>query len=255
MNAYLQKLTERIAATGSCLCVGLDPRPERHGGDPTTFLRRIIDQTSHVAAAFKPNAAFFESMGPDGVRLLEQLRGWIAEDIPLVLDVKRGDIGETQKYYARACFDRCGADAVTLNPYMGRDSLQPFRDYADRGAYLLGITSNPGAADIQQQRLADGRRVFEVVAAMAGEHDGTGLVVGLTQAGDDEMWRRLPDLPLLVPGFGAQGGELDGLKRRPGSAPVLVNVSRGVLYPGPDKDPAQAAEEYATLLTDIARHA
>lgn len=252
MNAYVRKLAARIAATGSCLCVGLDPRPERHHGDPSSFLRRVIDDCAPLAAAFKPNAAYFESMGPDGVRLLEQLRGWIPEDIPLVLDVKRGDIGETQKYYAHACFDRCGADAVTLSPYMGRDSLQPFWDHEDRGVYLLGVTSNHGAGDIQQQQLADGRRVFELVAAMAAERDGTGLVVGLTQAGDDDLWRRLPDVPLLVPGFGAQGGELDGLKRRTGAAPVLVNVSRGILYPESHKDPAQAAEHYARLLSDIA---
>lgn len=251
MNAYLQQLTERQAATGSCLCVGLDPRPERHGGDPADFIRRVIDETSPFAAAFKPNAAYFESMGPDGVRLLEQLRGWIDDSIPLVLDVKRGDIGETQRYYARACFERCGADAVTLNPYMGRDSLQPFWDYPDKGFYLLGVTSNPGARDIEKQTLADGRRVYELVAEMAVGNEGTGLVVGLTQAGDDDLWQRLPDVPLLVPGFGAQGGELDGLLRRNGSAPVLVNVSRGILYPETEQTFAELAEHHAKLLARL----
>ena len=255
MNAYLEKLIERQSKTGSCLCVGLDPRPERHGGDPSDFLRRVIDETSPFAAAFKPNAAYFESMGPEGGRLLEQLRGWIDETIPLVLDVKRGDIGETQKYYAHACFERCGADAVTLNPYMGLDSLQPFWDYRDHGVYLLGVTSNRGAGDIQKQVLADGRRVYELVAGMAAGHEGTGLVMGLTQAGDDDMWRRLPDVPLLVPGFGAQGGELDGLLRRNGRAPVLVNVSRGILYSDSDQSLSQLADHYAKLLAGLVQPA
>lgn len=251
MNAYLDKLIRRQRQVGSCLCVGLDPRPERHGGDPEAFVRRVIEETAPFAAAFKPNAAYFEALGSNGVRLLEQLRGWISDEIPLVLDVKRGDIGATQEYYAHACFERCGADAVTLNPYMGRDSIEPFWRHEGRGVYLLGVTSNPGAADIQKQSLGDGRKVFELVAEMASGHEGTGLVVGLTQASEPDLWQRLPDVPLLVPGFGAQGGDLDGLQARQGDAPVLVNVSRGILYPSTDQSFHHLARHHARLLSGL----
>lgn len=231
---FREKLEKRIAAAGSRLCVGLDVRVE-HALEPTKqWLMKFIDQTAPYAAAYKPNSAYFEALGWRGVRLLEMLVREIPQDIPVILDVKRGDIGETQAYYAKAAFELLNADAVTLNPYMGRDTLEPFLQHTDRGLYLLGVTSNPGAADIELQRTtADGgRQIFEIVAGMTQASPQVGLVLGLTNAAP-EVLQRIPDVPLLIPGLGAQGGDLAALKSgAPRTAPLLVNVSRGLLYHG-----------------------
>ncbi len=243
---YLDKLNARIAATGSRLCVGLDVRADS-AAEARAFIQDVIAQTAPYAAAFKPNAAYFEALGWQGMQLLEELRGMIPSDIPLVLDVKRGDIGETQKYYAKACYDVIGADAVTLNPFMGRDTLEPFLEYADKGFYLLAVTSNPGAVDIEKQRiLPDERYVFEIVAGMLSGHDQGGLVLGLTNASADIL-PRIPDVPLLIPGLGAQGGDVAALQNSGRKAPALINVSRGILYAEPDKTFAQKAEHWAGM--------
>jgi orotidine 5'-phosphate decarboxylase subfamily 2 len=168
----------------------------------------------------------------------------IPSDIPIVLDVKRGDIGETQGYYAKAAFDQLGVDAVTLNPYMGRDTLEPFLQYRDKGLYLLGVTSNPGAADIELQQTGD-RHVYEIVAEMTAASPQAGLVVGLTNAAP-EVLQRIPDVPLLIPGLGAQGGDLAALRGSSRQAPLLVNVSRGLLYHG------QAGRAFAEVAGDWA---
>src|SRR3954466_5290198 len=175
---YSEKLRARIKATGSGLCVGLDVRADS-ADEARSFIRDVVEQTAPYAAAFKPNAAYFEALGWQGVKLLEELRGMIPSDIPIILDVKRGDIGETQKYYAKACFEVMGADAVTLNPFMGRDTLEPFLEYSDKGLYLLAVTSNPGAKDIEMQRVGE-RGVFELVCDMLQGAPQAGLVVGLT---------------------------------------------------------------------------
>jgi orotidine 5'-phosphate decarboxylase subfamily 2 len=159
-----------------------------------------------------------------------------------VLDVKRGDIGETQGYYARACFDVLKADAVTLNPYMGRDTLEPFLKYAGKGIYLLGVTSNPGAKDIELQKTGE-RHIYELVADMTHGQAEAGLVVGLTNAAPDVL-SRIPDVPLLIPGLGAQGGDLAALKGCGRKAPLLVNVSRGILYQEEHKSFAERAERW-----------
>jgi len=200
----------------------------------------VIEQTAPHAAAFKPNAAYFEALGWQGMKMLEEIMAAIPKDIPTVLDVKRGDIGETQGYYAKACFDVLNADAVTLNPYMGRDTLEPFLKYSGKGIYLLGVTSNPGAKDIELQKSGD-RHIYELVADMTAGQSQAGLVVGLTNAAPDVL-TRIPDVPLLIPGLGAQGGDLAALKNSGRQAPLLVNVSRGILYQDEDKTFAQRAE-------------
>ncbi len=254
---FTQKLQSRIVTTGSSLCVGLDVRANS-ADEAREFIREVIEQTAPYAAAFKPNTAYFEALGWQGMRLLEELRSMIPSDIPLVLDVKRGDIGETQRYYAKACFDVVGADAVTLNPFMGRDTLEPFLEYTDKGLYLLAVTSNAGAQDIELCKIQDSRftiqgdessrrHVFEIVCDMLREVPQGGLVVGLPNASGDILGR-IPDVPLLVPGLGAQGGDVAALRGTGRTAPLLVNVSRGILYAEPEKSFAQKAAAWSKLI-------
>lgn len=239
---YLDKLNARIAATQSNLCVGLDVRAGS-ADEAREVILKVIEETAEFTAAYKPNAAYFEALGWQGVKLLEELRDLIPAEIPIVLDVKRGDIGETQRYYAKACYDIIHADAVTLNPYMGKDTLEPFLEYQDKGFYLLGVTSNPGAADIELQKSGD-RFIYEIVAGMLEGQPQGGLVLGLTNAAADTLIR-IPDVPLLIPGLGAQGGDLDALKATPRKAPPLINVSRGILYAEPEKSYAEKAQHWA----------
>jgi orotidine 5'-phosphate decarboxylase subfamily 2 len=238
---YTEKLSARIAATGSNLCVGLDVRADHALEATKRWIIRVIEETAPFAAAFKPNAAYFEALGWRGVRLLSQVLKHVPKDIPIVFDVKRGDIGETQGYYAKACFDEFHVDAVTLNPFMGADTIEPFLKYKDKGLYLLAVTSNKGAQDIELRQTGD-KQVFEIVAEMTTASDQTGLVVGLTNASD--VLPKIPDVPLLIPGLGAQGGDLAALKGSGRKAPLLVNVSRGVLYQEDDKAFAQRAQEW-----------
>lgn len=225
---FREKLEKRIAATGSNLCVGLDPRMDQPGETAKRFIIKVIEETAAHAAAFKPNSAYYEAHGWQGMRILAQILKEIPKDIPIIFDVKRGDIGETQAYYAKSAFEAFGVDAVTLNAYMGRDTLEPFLKYPDKGIYLLGVTSNSGAKDIELQPTGD-RKVFELVADMTQASREVGLVIGLTNAADNVL-ARTPDVPLLIPGLGAQGGDLAALKGSGRAAPILVNVSRGIMY-------------------------
>lgn len=232
---FTEKLQQRVTATGSRLCVGLDPRPGDGGADAAKpFLSRVIEETSDYAAAFKPNMAYFEAMGIAGIRVLEDILKEIPSHIPIILDAKRSDIGETQKYYAQGYFNGWNVDAVTLNPFLGYDSIEPFLDYAGKAVYLLAVTSNAGTADFQQQDLKDGRKVFELVTALGaraineGRATDVGYVVGLTNS--ESVLPKMPDAPLLVPGLGAQGGDLGALAAAKRSAPDVINVSRGILY-------------------------
>ncbi|WP_035612382.1 orotidine-5'-phosphate decarboxylase [Haloferula sp. BvORR071] len=230
---YRERLSARIAATGSRLCVGLDPRPGAGGIEAVPdFLKQVVDETWEHAAAFKPNMAYFEAMGLRGIEILENLLGAMPSEVPVILDAKRSDIGETQKYYAHSYFAHWKVDAVTLNPFLGYDSIEPFLGWEGKGIYLLAVTSNAGSADFQRQTLADGRSVFELVTALgeraAGMATDVGYVVGLTNAGG--VLSKIPDAPLLVPGLGAQGGDLADLAAAARSAPDVINVSRGVLY-------------------------
>jgi orotidine-5'-phosphate decarboxylase len=230
---YRERLSVRIAATGSRLCVGLDPRPGEGGIEAVPdFLKKVVDETWEHAAAFKPNIAYFEAMGLRGLHIMEDLLAQMPDEVPVILDAKRSDIGETQKYYAHSYFAHWKVDAVTLNPFLGYDSIEPFLNWEGKGIYLLAVTSNPGSADFQRQTLADGRSVFELVTALgeraAGLPTDVGYVVGLTNTSG--VLGKIPDAPLLIPGLGAQGGDLAELAAAGRSAPDVINVSRGVLY-------------------------
>lgn len=230
---YRERLQARIDATGSRLCVGLDPRPGDGGIEAVPdFLKQVVEETWQHAAAFKPNMAYFEAMGLRGIEILEDLLAAMPEEVPVILDAKRSDIGETQKYYAHSYFAHWKVDAVTLNPFLGYDSIEPFLNWEGKGIYLLAVTSNPGSADFQRQILADGRSIFELVTALgeraAGSPTDVGYVVGLTNTGG--VLQKIPDAPLLIPGLGAQGGDLAELAAAARSAPDVINVSRGVLY-------------------------
>lgn len=239
--SFREKLEKRIAATGSNLCVGLDVRMDVADERSKRFIIKVIEETAAYAAAFKPNSAYYEAMGWKGMRILSQVLKEIPKEIPVIFDVKRGDIGETQGYYAKSAFDAFGVDAVTLNAYMGKDTLEPFLKYPDKGIYLLGVTSNPGAVDIELQPTGK-RKVFELVADMTQVSPQVGLVIGLTNAAENVL-EKTPDVPLLIPGLGAQGGDLSALKGSGRKAPLLVNVSRGIMY-------HQGIESFARIAED-----
>lgn len=254
--SFTDKLAARIRKTGSALCVGLDPRPVMDDLQSVpVLLRKVVEETAPYAAAFKPNIAYFEAMGLRGLEMLEELLPDMPGDVPVVLDAKRGDIGETQKYYAQAYFERLGVDAVTLSPFMGYDTLEPFLDYEGKGIYLLAVTSNPGSADVERQELADGRKVYELVGDMVrrsvqeGCKTSVGMVVGLTNA-DSSILARIPDAPLLVPGLGAQGGDLSSLSGAGHVAPPLINVSRGIMYQNPELSFAEKAERFSLRIRE-----
>jgi len=254
---FFDRLADRIAAAESVVCVGLDPDPDRipdhlrdHDLPRWAFNRRIIDATHEHAACYKPNAAFYED--PDGWRALEETIAYAhGKDVPVLLDAKRADIGSTTRQYARL-LDL--ADAITVNPYLGYDSLQPFLARPEAGVFVLCRTSNPGGADLQDRELADGDRVYERVADLASawnEHGNVGLVVGATAPHELEAVReRVPDLPFLVPGVGAQGGDAEaavefGLADGVG----LVNSSRGIIFAGEGETFDRAAGEAAKRLS------
>lgn len=251
---YAERLQQRIGKTGSRLCVGLDPRPGEGGAAfARNFLMQVIEETAVWAAAFKPNMAYFEAMGIEGIRLLEELLAAMPEDVPVILDAKRSDIGETQKYYAQGYFGGWNVDAVTLNPFLGYDSIEPFLDWEDKAVYLLAVTSNAGSADFQRQKLADGRSVFQLVTGLGerakaeGRATDVGYVVGLTNASD--VLEKIPDAPLLVPGLGAQGGDLASLAAAARSAPDVINVSRGILYAADDRGFGARAKDWAEKIS------
>lgn len=232
MKSYTLKLRQRIETVGSHLCVGLDPRAEHCDGALKDFLLQVLEETAPYAAAYKPNLAYYEAFGSKGLILLEEILATIPKEIPVILDAKRSDIGETQEHYAQALFDVWKGDAVTLNPLMGFDSIVPFLAYPGRAAYLLGVTSNPGAADFLLKPI-EGRYLFEHLSdwqERASDLPGElGMVTGLTHLSPD-IQSKLPDWPLLAPGLGAQGGSPEVLCDPNRHAPNLINVSRGILY-------------------------
>lgn len=261
---FASRLAAAVAEAGSALCVGLDPDPERlpspfaaDSGDPEAvveFCVAITDSTAPYAAAFKPNLAFFEAYGPDGWAALDAVCGAVLETGRLlVLDGKRGDIGNTGRLYAAALFDRLGGDAATVAPYMGADSLAPFVEHAGRCAFVLVATSNPGAADLQRLDV-NGEPLYKAVArlavqtaeAAAGE---VGFVVGATQPDLLASLRtEYPSVPFLVPGVGAQGGRPSDVLAANAGGPLLVNAGRSVLYASSGGDFADAAAEAARRL-------
>ncbi len=241
---FYRWLEEAARRNDSLLCVGLDPRPERlePGDDLFRFNQRIVDATRDLVCAYKPNFAFYEAAGPAGLEALRRTVAYIHEtaDLPVLLDAKRGDIGSTARAYARAAFEVWGTDALTVNPYLGGDSVAPFTAYADKGVFLLCHTSNPGATDLQTLSCPS-RPLYEHVARQAATW-GTGLVVGATYPQALARVRALaPEAWILLPGVGAQGGDLEAALAaglRQDGLGVVVNSSRGVIYAG---DPRQAA--------------
>jgi orotidine-5'-phosphate decarboxylase len=246
----------------SLLCVGLDPEADRlpdafHGMPPLaaieSFCQEIVRSTAPFCAAFKPQVAHFSSIGAEPV--LEQICRFIRENHPdhlLILDAKRADIGSTALHYAAEAFDRYQADAVTINPYLGTDSIEPFLRRPDKGIFVLCRTSNPGGDDLQMQTLASGKRLYEHVAQMAAQtwnrHGQVGLVVGATYPSEVRIVRQHAiDLPLLVPGIGVQGGDLPQTVHAAATPDggLFLNSSRAILYASPKEDWLGAAVEVA----------
>lgn len=242
MKPFFTQLDERVRKTGSLLCVGIDPRPEELA-EPTAsaardYSLRMIEATSDIAAAYKPNTAFFEAFGPEGWQALKEVVAAVPADIPVILDSKRGDISSTAEAYARSAFENLNGGGITLNPYLGYDSIQPFLKDPNRGVFLLCKTSNPGAVDLQDLHLAGEHmplRLFEKVALLAQDWntgDNIGLVVGATQVEALHCVRELvPNMWILAPGVGPQGADLaaalkEGL--RADKSGMLIPVSRAI---------------------------
>ncbi|MFN2245255.1 MAG: orotidine-5'-phosphate decarboxylase [Anaerolineae bacterium] len=250
---FYRWIEEAARRNNSLLCVGLDPRLERlaPGDDLYSFNRRIIDATRDLVCAYKPNFAFHEAAGPEGLEALRRTVTYAhgTADVPVILDAKRGDIGSTAQAYARAAFEVWGADALTVNPYLGQDSVTPFTAFTDKGVFLLCHTSNPGATDLQTLPCPS-RPLYEAVAAKAKEW-GTGLVVGATYPEALARVRALsPEAWILLPGVGAQGGDMaDALAAglREDRLGVVVNSSRDVIYA---LDPRQAALDLRKRIND-----
>jgi len=275
---FLEQLQGAERQNGSLLCVGLDPEPNKFPaglkGDPSKiyeFCAQIVDATADLAIAFKPQIAYFAAHRAEDQ--LEKLMAHMrrnAPHVPVILDAKRGDIGSTAEQYAKEAFERYGADAVTLSPFMGFDSVQPYLKYHGKGAFLLCRTSNPGGDDLQNQRLAsvEGQPLmYEHIAKLAqgpwNSNGQLGLVVGATYPAEIERVRSLaPTLPLLIPGVGAQGGDAvatikAGYRRSHGTTTgaVIVSSSRAILYASADDDFAQAARQEALRTRDVLKAA
>jgi orotidine-5'-phosphate decarboxylase len=257
---FIDRLRNAERLNASLLCVGLDPEPAKFPlawrGDASRieeFCARIVDATKDLVLAFKPQIAYFAAHRAE--EQLERLVAYIrrvAPAVPVILDAKRGDIGSTAEQYAREAYERYQADAVTLSPYMGFDSIEPYLRYPDKGAFLLCRTSNAGGADLQAQRLADGELVYERIARLASgawnRNGQLGLVVGATYPAEIARVRELaPALPLLIPGVGAQGGDAEATVQAGwrADAPIAVNSSRAVLYASSGADFAGAARRVA----------
>lgn len=266
---FTEMLRSAEQTNASMLCVGLDPEPTKFPGafkgDAARifdFCAAIVDATADLAIAFKPQIAYFAAHRAEAQ--LEQLIAHIrraAPQVPVILDAKRGDIGSTAEQYAIEAFERYGADAVTLSPFMGFDSVQPYLKHHGKGAFLLCRTSNPGGDDLQAQRLAsvDGQPLlYEHVARLAqgpwNLNGQLGLVVGATYPAEIERVRAVaPTLPLLIPGVGAQGGDAVATVKagwRP-DAPIVVNSSRAILYASSGSDFATAARREAQKTRDV----
>jgi orotidine-5'-phosphate decarboxylase len=244
--SYFDRLRALSADRNTLLCVGLDPDPERIEGDAAGALRHcreVVRQTEEHACCFKPNSAFWEQYGPDGWAALMELRDE-APDTPFLFDAKRGDMGNTMRAYARAVFMTLGMDAATINPYLGADSIEEFSRYTDRGVYVVCRTSNPGATDLQHLEAA-GKPLYLHVAELAerlNTSGNVGLVVGATAPAEIVEVRRATQLPFLIPGVGAQGGDVEGSVRGAWNgdrASCLLSSSRSVMYA---KSPAREAE-------------
>ncbi len=263
MIAFNQHLSRIIESKKSHLCVGLDINPEslQSGGASLNELKhhteKVITATWDLAAAYKPNLAFFERWGSAGFQWLEETMELFGEEVIIIGDAKRGDIGNTAIQYSRSLFEHFGFDAVTVAPYMGSDSITPFLDDPEKGAFILCRTSNPSAPDLQNL-VAEGKTIFEKTAELAASlnnNNNVGLVVGATAP--EEILRirtRAKGLPFLIPGVGAQGGDLGkSLKDGNRDGIALINISRGISFAGDLSESAirEAAMDYVVQMQEL----
>ncbi len=265
MSTFLDRLDAACEATQSLVCVGLDPDPALMPvEDVFSFNKVIVDATHDLVCAYKPNLAFYEALGLEGLRALEQTIQHIRKVAPsavLIGDAKRGDIGNTAAAYAKAMFEVWDFDAATVTPYLGEDAVEPFLTHSDRGAFILCRTSNPGARDFQDMMVQSPgdppRPLYQMVALRAMEwnrHGNVGLVVGATYPREIEQVRLLcPETPFLIPGIGSQAGDLEqsvrlGVDARGRRA--VINSSRGIIYASRGHDFAEAARNATIMLRD-----
>ena len=259
---FLEKLSDATERNDSLLCIGLDPDPELMPAKISVFRfnKAIIDATRDLVCAYKLNLAFYEALGHDGLEAMKRTVKHIPDNIPVIGDAKRGDIGNTAKAYAKAIFEVFNFDATTLSPYLGSDSVEPFIEYWDRGVFILCRTSNEGAVDFQSLPLQIKRKrlpLFEIVALRAAtwnKHGNIGLVVGATYPEELKLIRQNhPDMPLLIPGIGAQGGDLAsavGYGVDKWGKNALISSSRQIIYASKEKDFAEAAYQAASSLRE-----
>jgi len=264
---FVEKLAASSEANGSLLCIGLDPEPASMppNMDVATFNRAIVEATSDLVCAYKPNLAFYEALGMAGFQALRATINCIPEHVPVIGDAKRGDVGHTARAYAKAMFEVWGFDAVTVHPYIGRDSIEPFAAYEDRGVLVICRTSNPGESDFQRLPVAGeggSLPLYERVALAVREWNtagNLGLVVGATHPDELARVRELcPELPILIPGIGAQGGDLAASVRNGTDhhgRKAIISSSRQVLYASAGSDFAAAARQVALALRESMREA
>lgn len=266
MRSFKSKLEASVAKNNSLVCIGLDPElsklPESIAGQAEPlykFNRAIIDATADVVCAFKPNSAFYESFGDHGIEQLHQTCDYILKkypDVPIILDAKRADIGTSNDHYAAFAFEHLGVDAITLHPYLGGEALEPFLAYKDKGLIILCRTSNPGAAEFQDLKIA-GQELYKVVAHSVAKNwnsnDNCLLVVGATYPEELAEVRAIvgDEMVFLVPGIGAQGGDLEkslhaGLNSK--GEGLIISSSRGIIYASGGSDFAEAARAKAMAL-------
>ncbi len=273
-NTFIQQLQSAWASQGSMLCVGFDPDPKRlpaalqgKSDGIFEFCREIADATADTVCSFKPQFAYFASQRAEAQ--LEKLTRYLKDkypNIPVILDSKRGDIGSTADHYALEAFERYGADAVTVNPYMGFDTIEPYLKHAGKGVIVLCRTSNPGGPDLQFLNVApNGEPLYLHVAKLAAQKwntsDQISLVVGATFPEEITKVRAIVgEMPLLIPGIGAQGGDIDasvkagGIANKPGTG-MMINSSRAILYASSGNDFAEAARKVAITTRDALRAA
>jgi len=263
MIPFNSRLSNVIQAKQSHLCVGLDINPEALSGSKTSLdslkshTYKVMDATHDLAAAFKPNLAFFERWGSIGFQWLEETMKHFGDDVIIIGDAKRGDIGNTAKQYAHSLFTHFGFDAVTLSPYMGADSIAPFIDNPEKGVFILCRTSNPSAVDLQNQPIGD-EYLFDKTAQLCvqwNKNDNVGLVLGATVPEEISRVRnQTPGLPFLIPGIGAQGGDLvRSMQDGNTNGVALINVSRGISFADDLSEKAirDAAQNYVSRMRDI----
>ena len=263
MLPFNSRLNDIVKQKRSWLCVGLDMNPEALGDNDLSSLKdhsfKVIDATRDFAVAYKPNFAFFERWGAVGFAWLEEIVSYIGKEHITIADAKRGDIGNTADQYAKSIFDHFGFDSVTLNPYMGSDSISPFLDRKEKGAFILCRTSNRSAKELQDKMVDDEPYYLHVARFISGlnKNDNAGMVVGATAPEELQRIRDIaPDSPLLIPGVGAQGGDLSHSLRVGNQSGIgLINVSRGISFVGDmsEKSIHSAAANYVEQMRDILR--